>query len=78
MGTVTKVRVKQSSRCRLSPTGVHYWVLDEADFGVCRYCSETRQFPKLEWLRDWVGEVVWEEQSYMPGSGKQSGKRTEE
>lgn len=31
-------------QCPSSPSGAHYWRLDQGDYGVCRHCGEERQF----------------------------------
>ena len=31
-------------KCSKSPIGGHYWILDSANNGACRYCGETKAF----------------------------------
>ena len=51
-----------SWRCKESPTGAHYWIIDTKSKGVCKHCKMVRQF-----VSSWV---AMEEHMYRGKDGK--------
>lgn len=42
-----KINIKpvNSEPCVNSPSGYHHWIIDDSNYGICRYCKKCRQFP---------------------------------
>lgn len=35
----------RDTHCPYSPTGAHWYILDQSNFGECKFCGRSRQFP---------------------------------